>query len=445
MTHLAAASRFWTAQLGGSVSPADLWAAGLQIAALGLLAGVIGLAAGFVYRWYARERLPEGIAVLFGAVAVSASLNTEGALADAIIGQSDLLDPATAAVSIAALVVGGVLADVGRRLGDRTGQRVGGAVDVRNLGDMGRVVRTRGRSVTVELPPADDLEDIDGYDPVSDETKADLGGTTLSFPRGLTVAELRDRLVERLKTDHGVGRVDVELTPEGDVEYLALGSHAAGIGSTLGPGTAAVAVRADPPNSASAGDTVQVWTGGEDPELVATAEFRGATGDVATLALDETDARELGEGEYRLVTLPGTPAADREFAALLRAAEETMGAVTVGEGASLVGRPLGDLGVTVAAVRTAEGVEAIPSRDRAAAAGDTLYAIARPDALRRFEEAARAADPAEDGEEPEPAENAGDGGSGGHDGEGSGGAGGETDPDRGDDGRGRPAERETEG
>jgi Trk K+ transport system NAD-binding subunit len=87
--------------------------------------------------------------------------------------------------------------------------------------------------------------------------------------------------------------------------------------------------------------------------------------------------------------MPVEPRIDREFASLLRAADETMGAVTVTEGGSLVDVPIGALDVAVVAVRPTDGpVEAIPSRDRTLAPGETVFAVASPAQLRRLEAAA---------------------------------------------------------
>jgi hypothetical protein len=227
------------------------------------------------------------------------------------------------------------------------------------------------------------------HDPIAPETIDRLAGASLSFPRRLSVEELRARLVARLKADYGIGHVDVELAEDRTVEYLAVGGRVAGLGPTLPPGTTAVAVRADPAESASAGDLVQVWTDG--PELVTTAELRGAADDVVTLAVDSDDATEFSPDErYRLLTLPAQARSDREFASLFRAAEETMAVVAVEEGSGLVGVSVGALAPAVVAIRSGESgpVEPIPRRERTLAAGETLYALGRPSVLRRLEAAA---------------------------------------------------------
>ncbi|NHN59922.1 MULTISPECIES: TrkA C-terminal domain-containing protein [Halorussus] len=385
-----------------------------RVLGLTLLAGGAATLASLLYRSYAREEMPEGLAVLVGLGVVGAWLNTTTALRQFLSAGRVVPSTGTVAVTVAAFVLGAGAASVGARSGAHL---LAGVVGVD--ADVSRFVGSVGRFVTVELP--DEIEEIDGYEPLDAETAESLAGKTLRFPRGLTVAELRERLVERLRDDYGVAHVDVELADDGTVAYLAAGGRAAGIGPTLAPGTVAVAVRADPAFSAGAGDVVQVWRetppagsgdeegGGDehpadespssesasaespdsDPQRIATAELRATAGDVVTLALDAADAARLDPGaEYRLVTLPTQPRADREFSARLRAADETVGAVSLSADSPLVGAPVGSIDATVVAVRGADGVETIPPTDRLLGAGDTLYVVARPELLRKVEAAA---------------------------------------------------------
>ena len=382
---------------------------------LAVTAATVGAVAGLVHRWYAGERVPDGLAVLVGLSVVAVYLNTAGALGEVIGGELELLALEAVVFNTGTFLVAGLTAVAGGRIGDRIGVGLFAVSGRKSLDrDVTRIVRTVGRVTTVELP--EEVGDIDGYDPVDAATKAKLSGHVLVFPRRLTVGELRTRFVERLRTDYGVGHVDVDFADDGTVEHLALGGRESGIGSTLPPGSAAVAVRSDPPNDASPGDSVQVWTTpqtdadadaagtpeatasgaetgtGDPPRRVTNAEIRGTAGDVVTLAVDESDAERLEtDRRYRLVTLPVEPRADRAFAAQLRTAEETMGVVSVGEGSVLVGNPVGALDVAIVAVGTVDGeVVAIPTRDREVAGGETLYAIARPDRLRKLEAAAAA-------------------------------------------------------
>jgi hypothetical protein len=371
----------------------------VRVVGLTLLAGGAATVAGLAYRTYAREEMPEGLAVLVGLGVVGAWLNTTTALRQFVGGGQALPPPETALINVTAFVCGAGAAAIGARSGARL---LAGVVGFD--AEVSRFVGTVGRFVAVELP--EEVENIDGYEPLDDETRESLVGETLRFPRNLSHSELRDRLVARLQDDYGVGHVDVELAADGTVEYLAAGGRAAGLGPTLAPGTVAVAVRADPAFSASAGDFVQVWRRGSagmdgdsdpgadpgsdsDPERVATAELRAAVGDVVTLALDADDAARLDpDAEYRLVTLPTEPRADREFSARLRAADETVGAVTLAADGPLVGAPVGSIDATVVAVRDADGVETIPPGDRLLAPEDTIYVVGRQDLLRRIEAAA---------------------------------------------------------
>jgi hypothetical protein len=374
----------------------------LLIVGLGLLSGGLGGVIGFVHRWYARSRVPEGLAVLIGLSGVALSIQSREALGSVITGTPagvETLEPAVIVLNTLILLVSVVTAVVGGRSGDRFGEvlfrrRPGRSVDVSQL------VRAGGRVITVTLP--EEIEDMEGYDPVDPGVKESLAGESLVFPRGLTVEELRARLVSRVESDYGVGHVDADVEADGTVAYFAVGSRESGLGPTLPPETCAVAVHADPAFAASAGDVVQVYRLGDgpddDPKTVCTAELRGTAGDVVTLAVDAADAADLdGSTRYRLATLPVEPRTDREFAALLRAAEETMGVVQLAEGSPLVGSVVGAVDVAVVAVRSADGdVDPLPPRSRELRAGESLYVIARPDRLRKLDSAARAVEPDND-------------------------------------------------
>lgn len=367
-----------------------------RIVVLTAIAGFFGLVIGVAHRWYAKEQVPEGLSVLIGLSVVALYLNTAGALGDIIGGQEDFFAIEAAIFNVVTFFVAAAVAAAAGRLGDRMGVSlfaVSGSKTVDR--DVSRLVKTVGRVTTVKVP--EEISDIDGYDPVDAATKEKLVGQTLLFPRRLTIEELRNRIIERLKTDYGVGHVDLDLTEEGTIEYLALGSRESGIGPTLPPGSAAVAVKADPANNASPGDSVQLWTAGDTtagttPQRVTNAELRGTAEDVATVAIDEEEAGKLDpETRYRVVTLPVEPRTDREFAAQLRAAAETMGVVTITEGSDLVNSTVGALDIAVVAVRTTAGdIEAIPTRTRTLSSGETVYAIARPDRLRKLEAGAAA-------------------------------------------------------
>ncbi|WP_435184457.1 potassium transporter TrkA [Halobellus sp. EA9] len=393
-------------QVAGAI-PDDptLVSAGIQVLGLSALAAGLAALAAIIYRWYAREEIPAWLATLVGAAGVALYLNAIGLFQRAVgTGATEIFDPTTVFVNAVTLGAAVVVSPAGRAVGDRLTTSALAIAGSRQLDtDVSRIVSSVGRVRPVELPEEPgDIDDIEGYDPVRPATKEELAGKTLLVPRHLRGEDLRERVVARIKEDYAVGYVDLELDSDGAVTRLGLGRRVAGIGTTLAPGFAAVAVQADPGAGASAGDAVQLWrrvepdeTGADadaeapgvgTAERVASGELRAAGDDVATVILDEADVAGLDpEATYRLLTLPTDPGAEREFTSLLRAADETMDVVTVQAGSALDGAVLRTLEATVAAVRSSGGgIEPIPPRSRELAAGDDLYLVARPERLREI-------------------------------------------------------------
>jgi len=368
--------------------------AAVSLLVFALLSALAAGALTVAYRWYFKSLIPEGVSILAGVAIVALYINTASLGVVVSEGSVDLFRPGVVFFNVVALGVATFAAPVGRRLADAAASELFSLIGVGHLNaEMSTMVRSVGRVTSITLP--DEISDMESYDPVTEETKAELAGKTLVFPRRLTVDELRSRLISRLKEDYAIGYVDVDLTEEGTIEYLAVGSRAAGVGATIAPGTVAVAVRADPPNNAASGDLLQVWSTGsadEPPERITDAELRGVAGDVVTLAVDEADAPLLSPTEqYRLVTMPAEPQADREFATLLRSVDETMSSITVGAASELVGESADSIKTAVLAIRPSEGkLLPLPARDRAFEAGETLYVLGRPDVLRRLEQRAAA-------------------------------------------------------
>jgi hypothetical protein len=362
--------------------------AALRLAGLAVLSAAVAAAVALAFRWYTRERVSTGVGVLLGLATVAFYLNVKTALGEVIAGETALFAPAAVAFNLSALAVAALTTPAGVRAGDRVATDFGTVAGAEELdarvSDLAKAV---GRIETVTIP--EEIGDIEGYDPIEGAVKAELAGKTLVFPRG--AGALGERLRNRLKEENGVGYVDAEFS-DGELTYLALGARQSGLGPTLAPGAAAVAVNADPPADASPGDAVQLWSGGTaeaEPERVANAELRAVNGDTVSLALDADDARQVAGGSYRLLTLPREQQPERAFASLLRTADETMGAIRIGEGSPLVGLSVGAIDATVAAIRPASGpVVPIPPRRRVVEAGDTLYVVAQPGTVRRLEEEA---------------------------------------------------------
>lgn len=356
----------------------------LRVLGLALLAGTVTAVVSFVYRARVRTQFPEGATLIVGLGVVAISLNTRLVFVQFVGTGGDLLSVSEALLNVVVFFVAGIASYGGRYAGNKLG--ASGRLSWKWLQpDFAPIVRATGRFITVTIP--EDIDDITGYAAVQEETKTALAGRALDFPRGLTVEELQSQLSDRLKEAHNIGYVDVELTTEGDIEYLAVGQRPAGLGPTLPPNSAAVAVRADPPFSATAGDTVQLWHSSDGTEeRLGTGELRASAGAVVTLAVDEDVAASVDPTvDHRLMTLSADSYPDREFAAMLRRGDETMHLVEVSAESPLVGTSVGALDVTVIAIRTPAGeVNTIPKRGHVLQAGDCLFAIGRPELLRKL-------------------------------------------------------------
>ncbi|MFW6449351.1 MAG: cation:proton antiporter regulatory subunit [Halobacteriota archaeon] len=359
---------------------------GGRIVGLAVLALLISLVASLVYRWHVDEELPQGVGLLLGASAVAIALNTTAALGQSLGGTTELLTARAASFTILAFSVSGVASEAGRLGGDRLGRRLPPGRGLRDLdGEVTSFIQGAGRTIRVDLEA--EIQDIDGFEPVRPDLKEDLAGRTMTFPGRLTVDELHEAFETRLQSEIGIRKVDVEIDEAGAITYLAVGRGAAGIGHTIPPGEVALAIRADPAFAAGPGDQVRVWWTDPEPRQLLTAEIRSVVEDIVTVSVPEGDVSLLApESGYRLVTLPKAPRPDRDFAGALRRANESVTRVTIDDGSDVVGRSVADIGVTALAIESMDGsIDAPPTATSRLQPGDTVIAMGRPDALRRFE------------------------------------------------------------
>lgn len=388
-----------TGGISGGLAEITVFQIGYRLVGLALLSGGVASAAAFLFRWRTGNQLPDGAALLLGLGSVALYLNGRIALVQFLGGGEEILEPIIVVTNLGVLLASGVTALAGWQFGDSYGasRRLQSTLTAR----VSPLVRATGRFIVLDLPG--EIADVDGYDPVSAEKKDEIAGKTYTFSRGLTLEELQSALTAKLQKETGVAQVDVELTVDGDVTYLAVGGRAAGIGPTLAPKAAATAITADPALTASPGDTVQVWQG---EKRVGTAELRAAAGTTATVSARRNVVEGLNpETKYRLMTLPVDERVDRLFVSMLRRADETMSTFTVAEDATLAGQTVGALGLTVLAVEDADGTtETLPQDSREIVAGDRLYVIANPSQLRRVEAAATGTEPYEPPAEQEQSE-----------------------------------------
>ncbi|MBX0285298.1 hypothetical protein [Haloarcula salinisoli] len=357
----------------------------LSILGFGLLALVTASALAFVFRQYTTRQLPAGAGMLLGVSFVAVWLAVDSALTGTLVGDTGLAHYGTGAFLLGTFVVSAGAAETGRRIGDRIGCDV---FDITHLdAQTDAVDLLQSARLVVELRVPTQIADADGYLSADDDVKSELAGRRFRFPRRLDIDDLESRFETRIQQDFGLDYVDVSLAEDGTVERVSVGVKPSGLGASLPPNTAGIAVRATPLPEAGVGDPVEVWTTGETEQFVTKGEFRSTDGETTTLLVDESDVAQLDQGEqYRLVTHPDTSSDLAEFIPVIRDVEETMTRVTVEAGGPLEGEFAGWLPVSVPVIDRAGTAIPFPAERETLQAGDVAYVIGTPADIARLDQ-----------------------------------------------------------
>lgn len=362
---------------------ADSRLAIMNVVGFAVLAGLLALAAAFLYRERTTRGLPLGTAIVFGVGIVATWLNLQAIIGDELVGGFDPVGAGTSYYLLGVFLAAVLVAELGRQLGDYLASDVFDIERIAASNEVASLVKSAGVVVPVRLP--DEIVDLAGYPPVENAPKERFAGRTLALPSNLSRAEMADRLERRLEEDYGVAQAAVELSESYQVESVAVGRNPAGIGPTIPPDTLAIALRADPPPTASAGDPVELWTRPAEDEqsrLVGRGTFRSRRGDVATLLVPAGDAFEYDLGDrYRLTTVSESPTDVNEFIAALRMAEETITRLDVRKGGPFEGEFVSWLPLSVLVLERDGEVVPFPPDNDTLQAGDVVYAMGTPSDL----------------------------------------------------------------
>lgn len=394
---------------------------------LGLLAGIfpafIAFALGFSFKYFTDVTIPG-----FGVVVLA------GALAGVSGGLLSLVDPELTGgwTGISAILVVLMASFWAHAQGDKLAAAMPRRVGTK-LFDGARVSEGLAELVDsygqVKIEPVGEVQDLEGYPPLTDEVRQEIETGSWKFPANLTPVELEARLETRLVADHDLAEASVRLDRRGRAE-IAAAPTAAGLSRRIPDGQRAVSVKTLLPTGMTKGDiaTIELPDGGltgtvvsartdpsqlppevEDPPADPTLDAPDPAEDPAppprakaptttggsgrvTVSVDTGQERRLLQVESAQIYVePRGKQREYQVLEILKEAGRQFRKVQIPDGHPLVGQTLGtarireryDVGV-LAVRRPTERLVA-PTGRTELAARDILTVVGEPAALDRFE------------------------------------------------------------
>jgi hypothetical protein len=372
---------------------------GLYLGVLtGILPGVVSWTLGFVFKYFTRVTIPA-----LGVMAVAV------ALAGVQGGLLGLLD-VEGVTSVTAVLVVMMVSMYCHSRGDKMGAEFPHRVTLRGLKDRtlsADVVERVGRFGQVRIEVVEVVE-MEGYAPVSDETKRGIEEGDWAFPAHLSVSELESRLASKLVDEFDLSDVSVSVDDEGYARVVAA-PPVGGLSRRVPRGKRAVSIDALVPSGVALGDEVEIDLGetsvrgtvvsarsgaedgngagsptetvedGAKPAVRSAPTTTGGEGRV-TVAVDRSAAETVLGGDPRRVLVRSRGnRREYELVSLLRSAGKVFDTVEVGgvdEGATIGGVDVrGKYGVIVLAVRRDGSRSLAPRGDEPIRSGDSLFVV----------------------------------------------------------------------
>jgi hypothetical protein len=392
---------------------------------LGLLAGifpaVVAFTLGFTFRYLTGVSVPGlGVVVLAGALA-----GISGGLLGLLEEQV-----AQSSAGMAAFLIVLMLSLWAHSQGDKLGAAVPRQFTLSGLRQAGLSADILERVDSygqIRIKPIGSVEDIEGYPPLTEETRESIRADAWKFPADLSIAELETRLTEKLLDEYDLSEVSISINAEGLADISAApgtaglsrrvpsGKRAASIRTLLPTGLAiGDRVEVDLPDSPVTGEVVSARTAGtESKSTTETAETAGTEpkpdggtaekparapttdgGDGSeTVALSADDARRLIREDFaKIVVQSRGKSRDYEALDILQRDGNQFELVTVTDGGSFDGVTIGEsavrdrFGVAILAIRRRTERIVAPRGSRRLEAGDELIVTGKPDAIDSFRE-----------------------------------------------------------
>lgn len=384
----------------------------------GILPGVVAWSLAFLFKYFTKVTVP-ALGVMVLAVALA---GVQGGL----LGLLDV----QGVTAVVALLVVMMIAMYSHSKGDAMGAEFPHRVSIKSLKDRtlpADVVEKVGKFGKVRINVVGEVVEMEGYAPLSEETKSQIKNGEWTFPADISVSELEDRMAERLVEEFELSDVSVSIDDEGGATVVAA-PPLAGLSKRVPKGKRAVSFGTLVPTGLARGDKVSVEVDGttvegtvvsaksgkpaEKKTETASAKADGGVGEKeeektppkapsttggegrVTVAVDRADANRILEGEpsKMLVKSRGTRR-EYELVSVLKSAGKQFRKVSVGtvEEATTL-RSLNvreEFGVIVLAVKRGQTRILAPRGDEAVLEGDELFVVGDKTSTDAFEEALR--------------------------------------------------------
>ena len=380
----------------------------------GMLPALVSWGLGFLFKYVTGVSIP-AFGVLVLALALAGINGGLLALNDPAVLQSGLR-------VIVALLVVLMISLYAHAKGDAMGSSVPRRLSWRKLRDRtlsSDVVELVGSHGEIRIEVAGEVTDMEGYPPLSEETRAEIKTGDWRLPADLPISELETRFADRLRTELDLADISVQIDERGRATVIAA-PPLSGISKRVPAGKRAVSVDALVPTGLARGDevtviagetavdgaviaaksslkrdeTVKTDGGTTEPIPVPTAAPTTTGGDGRiTVAVDRGKANQLlGATRAKVVVTARGTRREFELISMLRRAGKRFRMMTVKSTGELTGKTIGDAnvretyGVAVLAIKRPDGWLVAPRGGTELRADDELFVVGKRDTLNAFAE-----------------------------------------------------------
>lgn len=380
----------------------------------GMFPALVSWGLGFIFKYVTGVSIPA-----FGVVVLAL------ALAGINGGLLALNDPAVVQSGyrvVVALIVVLMISLYAHAKGDAMGASVPKRLSWRKLRDRtlsSDVVELVGSRGEVRIEVVGEVVDMEGYPPLSPDTRSEIKTGEWRLPADLPISELEARFADRLRTELDLADISVAIDELGRATVIAA-PPLSGISKRVPEGKRAVSVEALVPTGLARGDEVAVIAGGTEVRGTVVAAKSSLTREEAikpdggtaesalptttaptttggdgriTVAVDRSKASELlGVSRAKVVVTARGTRREFELISMLRRAGKRFRTMTIKSTGELTGGTIGGSNareaydVAVLAIQRPDGWLVAPRGGTELRAGDELFVVGKRAALDAFEE-----------------------------------------------------------